>query len=233
MSITKTYLWVAILALVTICVSLIGCESPAGPATSAKLEKATPSGAVLGPYELDDEGFITNWLIVGPFPNPGDRPDNKGFHIDYLKNYGGEAKHVPFNGMQIEKDDGTTVSWAPYEAGYSTRIDFCSVDHLGLSYEQEDVLAYAACWLKCEKDMDVQIRVGSDDGYKLWLDHKLVGEEHVYRAAYRDQESYPAKLSAGMHLLLIKVDQDYGAFEFMLRVVTPDGDKAPGIKIYN
>jgi hypothetical protein len=230
---SKISLRVTILALATICVSLIGCESPAGPATCAEAEKPAPSAAALGPYELDDEGFITNWLIVGPFPNPGDRPNNKGFHIDYLKNYGTEPKHVPFNGMQIEKDDGTTVNWAPYEATYSTRIDLCSVDHLGLGYEEEDVLAYAACWLKCGKDMSVQIRVGSDDGYKLWLDHKLISEEHVYRAAYRDQESYPVKLSEGMHILLIKVDQDYGAFEFMLRVVTPDGNKAPEIKVYN
>ncbi len=233
MSTGKMFLWAAVLAVPFIGALFTGCESPAGPATSAEAEKSAPSAAVLGPYELDDEGFVTNWLVVGPFPNPGDRPDNKGFHIDYLKNYGGEAKHVPSNGMQIEKDDGTTVSWAPYEAGYSTRIDLCSVDHLGLGYEEEDVLVYAACWLKCEKNISVQIRVGSDDGYKLWLDHELVGEEHVYRAAYRDQESYPLELSEGMHLLLIKVDQDYGSFEFMLRVVTPNGDRVRGIKVYN
>lgn len=81
--------------------------------------------------------------------------------------------------------------------------------------------------------MNVQIRVGSDDGYKLWVDHKLVGEEHVYRAAYQDQENYPIKLSKGMHLILIKVDQDYGSFEFMLRVTTPAGRKASGVKVWN
>ncbi|UCC23022.1 MAG: hypothetical protein JSW23_02835 [Planctomycetota bacterium] len=228
---SKIFLNLAILASVIICALLSGCQGTAGSPACTEAKKA--AAAVLGPYELDEEGFITNWLIIGPFPNPGDRPDNKGFNIDYLQNYGGEAKHVPFSGMQIEKSDGTTVAWAPYEASYSSRIDLCSVDHLGLDYEQEDVLVYAACWLKCEKDMSGQIRVGSDDGYKLWLDHKLIGAEHVYRAAYRDQESYPVNLSEGMHFLLIKVDQDYGTFEFMLRVVTPDGSRAPGIKIYN
>ena len=221
---------ITILAAAAICASLVGCESAAGPTTCTEAKK---SAAVLGPYELDEEGFITNWLIVGPFPNPGDRPDNQGFHTDYLKNYGTEPKHVPFNGMQIDKADGTSVKWAPYKATYTSRVNFFEVDHLELGYEQDDILAYAACWLKCEKDMKVQIRVGSDDGYKLWLDHELIGTEHVYRSAYQDQESYPVKLSEGMHILLIKVDQDYGSFEFMLRVVTPDGTKATGIKVYN
>jgi hypothetical protein len=187
----------------------------------------------LGPYELDNDGFITNWLVVGPFPNPGDRPDNKGFHIDYLKNYGGEENHVPFKGMEIAKDDATRVKWAPYDSKYYSRIDFFSVDHLSLGYNEEDVLAYAACWLECPDDIQLEVKIGSDDGYKLWLDHKLIGQQHVYRAAYQDQETYPVKLSKGTHIVLIKVDQDYGSFEFMMRVLTPDGQKPDGIKVWN
>ncbi len=222
----KMCLWIAVLASALVCASFVGCKglaiSPAGAASD-----------VLGPYELDNDGFITNWLVVGPFPNPGDRPDNKGFHIDYLKNYGGEANHVPFKGMEIVKDDATKVKWAPYKSKYYSRIDFFSIDHLGLGYNEEDILAYAACWLECENDMKLELRVGSDDGYKLWLDHKLIGEQHVYRAAYQDQESYPVKLAKGTHIILIKVDQDYGSFEFMMRVLTPDGQRPDGIKVWN
>ena len=116
---------------------------------------------------------------------------------------------------------------------YGGVIDFLSVEHLSLGGVVDNILTYSACWLECEKDMNMQIRVGSDDGYKLWVDHKLIGNEHVYRPAEQDQESYDIKLSKGMHLVLIKVDQGPGEFKFMMRVVTPDGKKASGIKVWN
>jgi hypothetical protein len=191
----------------------------------------------LGPYklgsdEMDNQGFVMNWLIVGPFPNPGERPDNKGYDIDYLKDYGTESGHIPAAGMEIKRPDGTVVKWQPYKSENAT-IGFFLVDHLALEYEQEDILTYSACWLECDKDVDVQIRVGTDDGYKLWLDNKLLAAEHVYRACELDQESYPVTLTKGRHLILIKVDQDYGEFQFMLRIVTPDGKAPQGVKVLN
>ncbi len=222
----KMCLWIAVLFSVVVCVFFGGCKSLSGGSTGA-------SSNILGPYELNADGFITNWLIVGPFPNPGDRPDNKGFNVDYLINYGGEEKHVPFNGMEISRDDGTTVKWTPYEAKHSSKINFFNVAHLGLGYNAEDVLAYAACWLECGKDMQVELKVGSDDGYKLWVDHNLLGLQHVYRSAYQDQETYPLKLSKGTHIILIKVDQDYGSFEFIMRVTTAGGERPPAIQVWN
>ena len=229
---SKMRICIAVLCLAAVCV-VVGCEGLAARKSCTAEKKPACLVKRLGPYELDEDGFIANWLVVGPFPNPGERPDNEGFHVDYLKDYGGEAKHVPADGMGITKDDGTKVKWAQYEPSYGSRIDFFEIAHLDLGFQQDDILTYSACWLECEKDMNVQIRVGSDDGYKLWVDHNLIGEEHVYRAAYQDQESYDVKLSKGMHLILIKVDQDYGAFEFMLRATTPAGMAASGIKVWN
>ena len=197
-----------------------------------EVKKDETAAKKLGPYSLNEEGFILNWLIVGPFPNPGERPDCKGFDTDYLKNYGGEEKYVPANGMEIAKDDGKKVKWTPYTSP-DTEIDFFAVTSLGLADQQENVVTYSACWLECEKDMAVEIRAGSDDGYKLWVDNKLIGTQHVYRSDERDSESYPIKLAKGTHLVLIKVDTDWGQYSMMVRVVSPDGNKAAGIKVLN
>jgi hypothetical protein len=224
---------------------LVGCQEEAKseakqemgkPAAQAATAKAA-SNATMGPYEfssnwMDEEGFITHWLIVGPFPNPGERPDNKGFNIDYLKNYGGEAMHTPKAGMEIAKEDGTTVKWQQYESTY-TEISFFAVEHLGLDYDQEDVLVYCACWLKADADKDVEIRIGSDDGYKMWLNHKLIGTVHEYRGAEIDQEIYQVKLNKGTNLLMLKVDQDWGEYEMMVRVVDSEGKAVPGIEVWN
>jgi hypothetical protein len=215
---------------------------PAKP--SAEKPKAEPvkpvvaeKGPTAGPFDfmanwMDEPGFITNWLIAGPFPNPGERPDNNGFNVDYLKNYGGELGIVPTNGMEIKKDDANIVKWLPYKAT-ATDISFFDVEHLKLEPQQEDILCYAACWLDCDSDKDVEIRVGSDDGYKLWIDNKLIAEQNVYRAMEMDQETYKVKLNKGMNLILIKVTQDWGEYGFMMRVVGADGKAVPGIKTWD
>ena len=92
---------------------------------------------------------------------------------------------------------------------------------------------YCACWLDSDADKDVEIRVGSDDGYKLWINHKLIATVHEYRAMEMDQETHKVKLNKGKNLLLIKVDQDTGEYQFMLRVVGSDGKATPGVTVWN
>ena len=232
MSKSQFRICISVLALVALCAFIVGCEEQAKTEAKCTMEKA--AGTTAGPYEfssnwMDEEGFITHWLIVGPFPNPGERPDNKGFNVDYL---GGEAGYTPTSEMEVSKPDGTTVKWQQYLSTY-TEISFFAVEHLGLDYDQEDILCYCACWLESDADKDVEIRIGSDDGYKLWLNGKLIGTEHVYRGAEIDQEIYPVKLNKGKNLILLKVDQDWGEYEFMLRAVTSDGKAAPGVKVWN
>lgn len=202
-----------------------------------KPKKAEGKGPTLGPYDLamnwmDEPGFIDHWLVIGPFPNPGERPDNAGFNVDYLKEYGGEAGHTPTKGMEIKDANGNTFKWQQYE-GTSTDISFFAIEGLGLEPQQEDILCYVACWLDSDADKEVELRIGSDDGYKLWVNHKLVGEQNVYRSMEMDQETYKVKLNKGQNLVLIKITQDWGEYEFMFRVVDSEGKQVPGIKVWN
>lgn len=216
-------------------------EKPAPAPAPKPAEKmaAAPAaaGSTLGPFKLaknwaEEQGFVVNWLICGPFPNPGSRPDNAGFNTDYLKDYGGEAAFTPTNGMEIKKPDGSVVKFLPYSTT-GTDIIFGDVPHLKIEANQEQILTYSACWLDADADKDIEVRVGSDDGYKLWINHQLISEQHVYRAMEMDQETHKVKLNKGKNLLLIKVDQDTGEYQFMLRVVTPDGKAAPGVTVWN
>ncbi|MFA5251491.1 MAG: hypothetical protein WC454_02760 [Phycisphaerae bacterium] len=209
----------------------------AKPAPAPKPAAAAVAGPTLGPFKLaknwaEEQGFVANWLICGTFPNLGERPDNTGFGTDYLKNYGGEAAFTPANGMEIKIDGGSAVKFLPY-ATTGTDIIFGDVAHLKIESNQEKILVYCACWLDSDADKDVEIRVGSDDGYKLWINHQLVSEQHVYRAMEMDQETHKVKLNKGKNLLLIKVDQDTGEYQFMLRVVGADGKEAPGVTVWN
>lgn len=207
------------------------------PVAPAPKPAAVAAGPTLGPFNLaknwaEEQGFVANWLICGPFPNPGERPDNKGFNTDYLQNYGGEAAFTPTNSMEIKRPDGTVAKFQPYHAT-GTDIIFGDVNFLGIEPTQPQILTYSACWLDADTDKDVEVRVGSDDGYKLWINHQLIATVHEYRAMEMDQETHKVKLNKGKNLLLIKVDQDTGEYQFMLRVVTPDGKAAPGVTVWN
>ncbi len=177
-----------------------------------------------GPFELDGSGFIQNWLILGPFPNTED----KGFYTDFLQT---EEQHEPAEGVEVQKAGGK-VRWAPcaVEGG---RIDFFKVPHLGLSDRQEFVIEYAACWLECDRDMDVEIRLGSDDGFRLWLDGELRMGQHLHRAVKEDDNACAVKLARGIHLVLIKVDQGDGDHGLVARVVTPEGNRPAGLRVWN
>ena len=206
------------------------------PAPAPK-QAAAVAGPALGPFKLaknwaEEQGFVVNWLVCGPFPNPGSRPDNTGFGTDYMKNYGGEAAFTPANGMEIKIDGGSVVKFLPY-ATTGTDIIFGDVANLKIESNQEQILVYCACWLEADAAKEVEIRVGSDDGYKLWINHQLIAEVHEYRAMEMDQETHKVKLNKGKNLLLIKVDQDTGEYQFMLRVVGADGKEAPGITVWN
>jgi hypothetical protein len=222
-------------------------EKPAPAKAPAVAEKPAPAPAVkpaaiekgptLGPFNLaknwaEEQGFVANWLVCGTFPNPGDRPDNTGFGTDYLKNYGGEMAFAPANGMEIKAPDGKALKFQPYHTT-GTDIIFGDVNFLGIESSQEKILVYCACWLDSDADKEVEVRVGSDDGYKLWINHQLISEQHVYRAMEMDQETHKVKLNKGKNLLLIKVDQDTGEYQFMLRVVGADGKAAPGVTVWN
>ncbi len=231
-ALTFAVLAVAAAALLGACSSASKDEAkPSAPATGAAQPAAAPAG-LKGPFQADAEGFIRNWLFAGPFANPGGRPQGdenaqaacKGFAADLLK---GEAAYVPQAGKEVAKDGGGKVAWKAIVS------DADMVDVAGLIDSTDDTVIYAACWIEIEKDIDAQVLVGSDDGNKLWIDNKQVAVVHEHRAASADQDTHKVKLSVGKHLILLKVDNDWGGFSFCLRVVGADGKKVPNLKVWN
>lgn len=178
-----------------------------------------------GPYDLDAEGFVNDWLLLGPFPNPED----KEFYKDHLRT---EEEHVPAPGVAVARADGSKATWAPYRTSGGL-VEFAKVPHLGFKGEPRFVVTYAACRLECDAEVEVELRVGSDDGYRLWVDGGIEGTRHVHRGCQKDQEKYPLRLSAGLHPLLLKVDQGDGGYQFLLRVVTPQGRKPAGVRVWH
>ncbi len=194
-------------------------------------------------FQPDAEGFIRDWLVVGPFPSPGNRYDGSGarkvvgWETDFLvddwingPNHP-ETRIEPTVGMKHAvrfpaeagapwKPMEVYVAWQPVHAA-SNLVDLTGplmndiITPAGKVVEQS--FAYAFCNIVSRKDIDARLLIGSDDGYKIWIDGALAAEKQAFRSPVPDQESYPIKLTRGAHRILLKIHNDIGGHGFYLR----------------
>ncbi|HYE99059.1 MAG TPA: hypothetical protein VEJ18_09115, partial [Planctomycetota bacterium] len=153
-----------------------------------------------------------------------------GLSKDYI---GGEAEHVPSPGGEVEAAAGQKVSWQAYDAP-AKRVNFFHVPELGFQGKMApNVACYAACWVEATEDVEVVVRLGSDDGYRLWLDHQELGASTQLRPFQWDSNLHKVKLTKGRHLLMLKVFSNTMGFEFALRLTTPNLEVPRGIRVWN
>jgi hypothetical protein len=182
--------------------------------------KLSPHEKHAGPFEADEQGYIRNWLILGVFPNDGD----KGLDTDFLNT---EPNHDPVAGKAVGN-----ASWAAH-ASAEAKVSFFNVPHLGIPKGKDNAVAYAACLVQVPGDVAAEFRVGSDDGCALWVDGNSVGKVHKPRSLAYDNDRYAIPLSPGVHRVLLKVENHSKGFEFALRIVGPDGNRVPSLRIWN
>lgn len=189
-----------------------------------------------GTASVSQEGFIRDWLVCGPFMGGGrDTEDqNVGWDVDYLTPTGGELEttpkpdtiyHAEFKETKYAYWQAATfdVSWRRYvspEDYVDLGKTFVRNDVKGLDFAPAQfVVGYAACTIDSPTEQDVVFTIGSDDGYKLYLNHKLLAANRVYRGATKDEDKVPVHLRKGKNLLMLKIEQDVGGYGFFLRIL--------------
>jgi len=144
------------------------------------------------------------WMIVGPFDNA----EGTGFRnsyppeteTDFSKEYAGK------NGP---------VTWFKPKPG---RMDGF-VDLAALVGRHDWSVAYAAATLQSPADRAMELRVGSDDDVKAWLNGELVLSRQADRAALADQDVVPVTLRQGENRLLLKICNREYSWGFYARIV--------------
>jgi len=213
------------------------------PVTEATLvSESLKSGS--GPFSTDKDGFIRNWLVCGPFPNPGGA-QQLGFNIDYfLRKEGGffvdgEKELTPISGMCYEvtfpkteegywgltKDEKVKCQWKRYVSSkpYNNLV--------GWFPWSDNVVAYAACYVDSPREMEAKIKIGHNDGYKLWLNHEFIGED-ITCVAGLDSAIHRVNLKKGTNLVLLKICNNYGGWGYYLRFTDIDDKPLTDLKIW-
>ncbi|MBI3920444.1 MAG: HEAT repeat domain-containing protein, partial [Armatimonadetes bacterium] len=156
----------------------------------------------LGVAFSSPRGFITYWWVAGPFLGEGRAAWTESYfpekEIDLKKEYvAGQTK--------IKWQGGSTDSEGV-------------LDLAGLLTPNENAAAYCFVELNVEKEQDVYLKAGSDDGIRLWLNGALIHDKLVDRGLTVDEDRVEAHLRAGANRLLLKVTNGGGGYNVCLRI---------------
>lgn len=166
-------------------------------------------------------GFLTDWSIIGPFDNK----DEKGFAVAYGPEL--EIKTSKAPDLQAEYDGQLgKVRWQPV----TTTDDYGIIDIAKQLENYKGSLMYAATTWNSSKDQQAEIRLGTPNSWKLWVNGEMVFErEEYHRSSKLDQYRVPVTLKSGVNTLMFKVcqnemTQDWAQrYQFQIRICDSTG----------
>lgn len=160
-------------------------------------------------------GYVMNWKALGHFDNT----DHQGFDKEY----------PPEKGIDLGGEFEAKLGRAQWKDALAT-ADFGDVDlnkHVG---KEPNSVTYAYSEVTVPKAQDAQLRYGTENATKVWLNGELVHVNRVYHAgAMNDQYVAPVKLKAGKNTILVKLCQNdqkeswAQGCAFNLRICDPTG----------
>ncbi|MFO0946898.1 MAG: hypothetical protein U1D30_13295 [Planctomycetota bacterium] len=155
-------------------------------------------------------GFLMEWKLIGPFDNT----QGKGFaavfppeeKLDLIAEYEGK---------------GQKVRWQDH----ATSDDYGKVNLNKALGPFKGATAYAVAKFTSDQEQPVEIRLGSINAWKVWLNGKLLfGHEEYHSGTKLDQNRLKGMLRKGENTILLKVCQNEQTeswaqdWEFQLRV---------------
>lgn len=153
-------------------------------------------------------GIVNRWHMVGPFPW---RPAT-GFSETIINE----------PNISLEDDyevNGERAAWRPVATDHPTGFfDLCGVHGM-----LENVTAFAYTQVKVGAETEAQLRIGTDDGVRVWLNGALVHENDVDRGYTLDEDIVPVVLQDGCNAILLQITQLLGGWGMGMRITHPDG----------
>jgi hypothetical protein len=155
------------------------------------------SAAVSSAEVIKANSYIMEWILLGPIANTG--PAAISTNVDWLVDYGGEAKIRPSEGDRIELF-GKEYRWRRYQI---LQIGGNELEPLG---DFDYSTAYLAIYIKFARSRRVEFLFGSDADFAAWVNGKEIARSANNRSNWtRDSDSGQIQVKAGhWNLLLVK-----------------------------
>lgn len=160
-------------------------------------------------------GLLNNWWLIGPF--------------DHRNGIGFDAIYPPELEIDLQKKYAGTVgevSWIKKETDERHSV----LDLNTLVGRHKGAAAYAYNEFEADQVRHVEIRLGTPNGWKLWVNGKLVfAHEEYHQLTQMDQYRTPVVLQPGTNRILLKICQNEQTedwaqdWEFQVRVCDASG----------
>lgn len=160
-------------------------------------------------------GLLNNWWLIGPF--------------DHRNGIGFDAVYPPELEIDLQKKYAGTVgeeSWLTKESDERHAV----LDLNTLVGRHKGAVVYAYHEFETDQAQHVEIRLGTPNGWKLWVNGELVfAHEEYHQLTQMDQYRSPVLLKPGINRILLKIcqneqTQDWAQdWQFQVRVCDASG----------
>jgi hypothetical protein len=149
-------------------------------------------------------GFLMTWKLIAPFDNTA----GKGFAVAYPP-----EKELDFS-KEYEGKEGVKASWV----GTTTEDEYGIVDLAKVLTPFKGSVAYAVAEFDSDAEKAVDLRLGTPNSWKVWLNGKLLfAREEYHRGMNLDQYRMRGTLKKGKNTILVKVCQNEQTEEWAQR----------------
>ncbi len=149
-------------------------------------------------------GFLMTWKLIAPFDNTA----GKGFAVAYSP-----EKELDFT-REYEGKEGVKAAWVPT----TTDDEYGIVDLAKVLTPFKGSVAYAVAEFDSDAEKAVDLRLGTPNSWKVWLNGKLLfAREEYHRGMNLDQYRMRGTLKKGKNTILVKVCQNEQTEEWAQR----------------
>jgi len=149
--------------------------------------------------------FIQDWLVAGPYRQPGATGAEAVFDIVFDPEKPGEQ-----------------IAWKAVPRGEQVNL-------LALFPNEANCAAYLKTQVITAEECDALLSLGSDDGVKAWLNGAVVHRNNTDRGDVPDQDLAPIHLRGGANDLMLKITQGGGGWSAHARIVGTDSQPIRGL----
>lgn len=148
---------------------------------------------------LEHFGFLSAWQVVGPFNNA----DGVGFAQVYQPELDYSNNELEMEGEYQAKNG--VVKWT----ALTTEAEDGAIDLAAALSKEKGAVAYALGKFLSTGEIACELRIGSPNASKVWLNGELVIDREVYHSGSQiDQYVAPVKLKSGANSILVKSCQN-------------------------
>jgi hypothetical protein len=166
-------------------------------------------GAVENEYQDVGAPLESNWMVLGPFA----ANTVSGFEHQF-------APEKEINLDLTYKGVKKQIQWRSADDGnFDGYVDLKSI----FDYRYWTV-SYGAVYAFTPEERKVQIRLGTDESFKLWLNDELISQRYYHRAAVVDNDIVTVVLRPGYNKLLLKVTNTDLEWGFYFRITDESGN---------